>query len=432
MKLTVLALTVVYALGMTAAAQAETPSPNLIEAIDNWDVHALRAIEDQAADPDRQALAHAVLQVFAGKDAAAIDSLQQLTASPQLADELRFTAFNELGRVLERNQRHAESARVFESALELSRTIRPDQTNELEDDVRYARAAAAFPPMTVAVQDSRPAPVAMKRDALDLSRVSATINGHRVDAALDTGASSSVASESTAKRLHLRLLQFDGGGVLAGGVNRVRSRFAVADTLLFAGRVFHNVPFIVLPDEAVSVSLEDGVVGKFEPMIGLPVLRKLGRIEVLQRGGHETLRVGGNPTKPVPPNLFLPQALPIALVRVEPQGAELRMSLDTGANRTALAPAAITAFPALASSATQARTGVANSGSTLSDDAGTLIPQLTLRIGEAATPLSRVSVLPGPANCEGTLGQDVFRSGGGYVIDFDRMTLEILPAAGAQ
>jgi predicted aspartyl protease len=286
--------------------------------------------------------------------------------------------------------------------------------------------------MTVAVKDSHSSPVAIRRDPLDFPRASARINGHRVDAVLDTGASNSVASESTARRLHLRMLKFGGGGVLAGGVNRVRSQFAVADTLLFAGREFHDVPFIVLPDAATIIPMEDGKVDRSEPIIGLSVLRKLGRIEILERDGHETLQIGGNPTTSMPANLFLPEAAAIALVRVEPQGAELRMSLDTGANRTALAPAAITAFPALASGAIQDRTGVANSGGTLSDDAGTIIPQLTLRIGEATTPISRVSVLPGPANCEGTLGQDVFRSGGGYVIDFDRMTLEILPAAGAR
>jgi hypothetical protein len=435
------------ALTFTVARADTTTSQDLIKAIDSWDVHALQAVSTQTSDPNRQALARAVLQAFAGHDAAAIDSLDPLVASPQLDDGLRFVAFNELGILHQRNQRHAESARAFERALALAPTVRPDRTDDLEDDVRFAHAAAAFPPMTVAIKDADAPPIAMTRDLLDLSRVSATINGHPVDAALDTGASNSVVSESTAKRLHLRMLRFE-AAVVAGGVDRVSSRFAVAETLVFAGREFRNVPFIVLPDAAVSISLDGGVTGKFEPMIGLSVLRRLGRIEIVQRDGRETLRVAsrsvtsraasssattymaaGTAPATTPARLLLPDAMPVVLVRVDPQGAELRMSLDTGANRTALAPAALTAIPTLARGAAQGRVGESHAGGGSSDDAGTLIPQLTLRVGDAATALSRVPVGPGPANCDGTLGQDVFRSGGGYVIDFDRMTLELLPAA---
>jgi predicted aspartyl protease len=440
MKVTLRAVALACVLIVTVA-RADTTSQDLIKAIDTWDVHALQAVATQTSDLKRQALARAVLQAFAGQDDAAIDSLDELIAAPPLDDELRFVAFHELGMLHQRNQRHAESARAFESALALAPAVRPDQTDDLEDDVRYAHAAAAFPPMTVAIQNVDAPPIAIKRDSLDLSRVSATINRQRVDAVLDTAASSSVASESTAKRLHLRMLRFEGGGVLAGATDRVSSRFAIADTLVFAGREFHNVPFVVLPDEAVSLSLEGGVTGKTEPIIGLPVLRKLGRIEIAQRDGQETLRVssrnvtasaaGGRAPPVAPAHLLLPDAMPIVLVRVDPQGAELRMSLDTGANRTALAPAALSALPALASDAAQGRTGEAHAGGSSSNEAGTIIPQLTLRVGDAAIPLSRVPVTPGPANCEGTLGQDVFRSGGGYVIDFDRMTLEILPAPGA-
>jgi hypothetical protein len=60
------------------------------------------------------------------------------------------------------------------------------------------------------------------------------------------------------------------------------------------------------------------------------------------------------------------------------------------------------------------------------------LTRLLLRIGRMKSPLSKVPVTPVPDNCDGTLGQDVLRSGGGYVIDFHRMTVEILPAAGTR
>jgi predicted aspartyl protease len=264
--------------------------------------------------------------------------------------------------------------------------------------------------MTVSVK-TREFSSPITRDALDLSRLSATINGHRVDAILDTGATHSVVSVSTAKRLGLRMVRFE-GGVSADG-QQISTRFAVADTLLFAGREFRNVPFFVLTDEAVNVPLDQGVAGKLEPMIGLSVLRKLGRFEITQRNGKERFQVGGSSTTTgTPAKLLLPEGAPAVLVHVEPEATELRLSLDTGANRSALAPAAVAGLTALAERAAKGRVGGANAAGSWIDDTGTLIPQLTLRVGEAAIALSKVPVGPGPENFDGTLGQDVFRSGG--------------------
>jgi len=231
----------------------------------------LQVVADQASDPTRKAFALAVLDAFAGKDAVAIGSLEKLTVSDRLDGALRFAAFRELGRLDLRNQRYVRAAQAFESALVSAGTVARDEVDEVEDDLRYARANLTVLPMTVAVRSHEVVPVV--RDSMDLPRTSVRINGTRLDAILDTGASNSVVSASTARRLHLRRLNFD-GGVAADG-RSVAARFAVADVLLVAGHELRNVPFIVLPDEAVKVPLGDGVVGRFEPIVGLSVLRKL-------------------------------------------------------------------------------------------------------------------------------------------------------------
>jgi hypothetical protein len=219
------------------------------------------------------------------------------------------------------------------------------------------------------------------------------------------------------------------GGVAADG-RQVAARFAVADVLIIAGHTLRNVPFIVLPDEAVNVPLGDGVVGKLEPIVGLSVLRKLGRIEISRDGDQEILRTGGVSTSGTPPNILLPEGLPIVLAHAGADAAELRLSLDTGSNRTTLAPGAIAAHPALGGDAVRGRVGMASAAGIQTDDAGSIIPKLALRVGEVAVPLAKVPVAPGPENCDGTLGQDMLRSGDGYVIDFHRMTIEILPSSG--
>ena len=219
-----------------------------------------------------------------------------------------------------------------------------------------------------------------------------------VAAILDTGAANSVASVTTARRLHLRMRRLE-GAVTSAGIGRVSAQFAVADTLHFAGHFFRNVPFIVLPDESLAVPVDHGVT-RLEPIVGFSVLRRLGRVEFLQVGAKERLRVGAEtPGGDMRQNLFLAGSLPMVLVSANSDPTPLRMALDTGANRSALDPA---------------------------NESATIIPRLTLKVGTRTSQLSRVPISKGPENCDGTLGQDALRSGGGYIIDFEHMTVEVL------
>jgi len=406
-----------------AAVRAETPTDPLVDAIDTWDTNRLQLAAGQTSDPGRAALARAVLDIYSGRDAVAIDALEALTAAGRLDAALRFVAFRTLAHVDLRNQRYVRAAGALEAALASPVLPDGDALEEVADDLRFARAHRTVRPMTMTVGNAES--VALVRDVMDLPRASVDINDRRVDAILDTGASDSVVSISTARRLRLRVSSFQ-GGVAADG-RPVVARFAVAETLAFAGRSFRNVPFIVLPDDAVNVPLGDGVVGRFEPIIGLSVLRKLGRIEIESLENRETLRVGVPVAGEMEPNLLLPEGLPLVRVRAGDRDTELRMSLDTGSNRTSLTPETIAANPGLAGEAIRGRVGMASAAGVRSDDAGSIIPRLALKLGAATVPLSKVPVAPGPRRCDGTLGQDVLRSGGGYAIDFNRMTIELLP-----
>src|SRR6185503_16518512 len=168
----------------------------LVDAIEAWDVRGLQDAARQATDRGPRQLALAVLDVFAGRDAVAIDSLETLTASGHLEGALRFVAFRELGRVDLRNQRYGRAARAFEGALASVGEIASARRDEVEDDLRYARANLAILPMTATGKPG--ASVALVRDSMDLPRAGVEINGSRDDAILDTGASNSVVSRATA------------------------------------------------------------------------------------------------------------------------------------------------------------------------------------------------------------------------------------------
>jgi hypothetical protein len=253
------------------------------------------------------------------------------------------------------------------------------------------------------------------------------INGRQQRAIIDTGAANSVVSESAARRLGLQILA-GRGAVSSGGVSELPARFAAAATLRFGGTLFHHVPFIVLPDAALSFPGDGGPPQQLDAIVGLPILRRLGRIEVRAVAGGERLQVRpATRRRSRESNLRLAGTLPIVVVHVSGAGRPLRMALDTGANRSFLAPGAIAAFPALAAKATSGPSKSASAGSLISAAAAPIITHLDLQVGDRSVGLSRVPVGPGPEICDGTLGQDVLRSGSGYVIDFDAMQVELLP-----
>jgi predicted aspartyl protease len=414
-----------FCLMVTVYAHANTGFQDLITAIHTADTPLLSSLAERTSDGAQQDLARGVLCELAGEDAAAIQTLQKFLASEHQIGVLRFEAFGELGGVYLRNQQYAKAAAAFVSALTLSQRAPLDEVKDLKRALANARAFSGIAPMTVSVTSNDEIPIA--KDSMDLPRGPVEINEQKTDAILDTGAGNSVVSVSTAKRLHLRTLHLK-GGVVSGGIGRLPAQFGVADSVYFAGRIFRNVPFIILPDEALTVPVDHGS-SKLEPIIGLSVLRRLGRIEILSDGFHERLRVAaGGSSSGRSANLLLAGTLPMVLVRAN-DGTTLRMALDTGANRSALAPTAITAHPGLLVGANVGKTKMAGAGGLVANDSTTIVPQLDLTIGEGTSHLLNVPVSPGPENSDGTLGQDALRSGGGYVIDFVRMTVEILPGA---
>jgi len=389
----------------------------------------LQSVAGQRSHGGQTALARGVLSEFEGDDAAAIRQLSESLLSGHLDDPDKQAAFTELGTVYLRDQQYSLAVSAFESALKLSNKVGAEETEQISRALANAGAFSGIPRMTKTVMNHDPIP--LTRDAMDLPRAEVKINGNQVDAIVDTGASNSVVSVSTAKLLNLRMLRAK-GSVTSAGIGRVPAQFGVADTLRFAGHEFRNVPFIVLADEALTVPVEVGV-AKLEPIIGVSVLRLLGRFEISRDGGKERLQVAfGELNSDMPANLILAGTLPVVLLGANADGTQLRMALDTGANRTSLAPVAIAKHPQLTAGATLGKTSMAGAGGIAANNSATIVPQISLRIGTGTSQLSHVPVSPGPDNCEGTLGQDALRFGRGYVIDFVHMTVNVLPAVGAR
>lgn len=402
----------------SAPAAADTAA--LSQALEARDTAALAEISDGRGSEAR--LAAGVLAAFHREDEAAIRDLRASARARSLSPELRAEASRFLAGVYMRQGRFAEASAAFASADALFTPTDPTEAASVAQARRFAEALAGVAPMRAEVAMQGEA--AITRDLAQLARADVVINGATQDAVLDTGAAYSTIARSVAERFGLRILDTE---VTVGSATAeaLPARVAVADRLELAGGVFHDVVFIVLPDEALTFA--NGAY-KIEAIVGLPVLMQFGRIEFVAAEGGERMRHNHSGVRAADSNLILDGLQPVALIRAPEAGVVLNMILDTGAQRTGLTRNAATEFPALVHGAETRATTFGGAGGMTTQDDALSINTLVLEIGGAPVTLSDVRVTENARNRHGLLGQDVLRAHGGYVLDFEAMRLELLAA----
>ena len=420
---TLLASTAAFAAAFLAPASAF--AQDLAAALASRDYAAVSLIAETGGR-EEAALARAVIAASYREDSAAIRALNTATRTTRLAPALRLNAWQSLAGIYLRQGRFAEASAAMRAGEALG------VTQDAETASVYAQARVfADALMNEAPMQSRVAAeghVAITRDAAGLMRAAVAINRATQDAVLDTGAAYSTITQSAAERLGLRMLEAD---ITVGSAtsDAVPSRLAIAEHLTIAGGEFRDVVFIVMPDEALTFA--NGAY-KIEAIIGLPVMMQLGRLEFTTTQGSEALRhTRSRPQREAERNLALDGLQPITYVRAPAANATLRMIIDTGARVSSLNHDAAAAFPALIEGAEQRATTVSGAGGSVTEHDALAIASLTLTVAD--TPITLRDVRVGASGARrgaghGLVGQDILRSGAGYVLDFDAMRFELLPA----
>lgn len=404
-------------LGATAA-QADPAS--LSVAIASGDTEALAALAQTHAPANEVRLAHGALAALHRDDDAAMTDLRAAAADATLTPELRRRAFIALSGIYMRQSRFAEATDAAAAAEAQAPDPDPKAETDAMQSLEFSRALVSVAPMRVDVSAGE---TPIHRDIARLARADVSINGQTQESVLDTGAGYSTIVESAAQRLGLRMLDAH-VTVKSSASDAVPARLGVADTLSFAGGTFHDVVFIVLPDDALSFA--NGLY-RIDAIVGLPVLMQFGRLEFLKAGEGEVLRHERSPhARGADSNLTLDALQPIALVRAQGADHPLRMLIDTGARNTSLSRSATDAFPALATDAVAQATTVGGAGGTRTHADALSIPHITFDVEGVSVTLNDIHVLNDGEHRHGTIGQDLLRSGGGYVIDFDAMRFEVL------
>ena len=259
------------------------------------------------------------------------------------------------------------------------------------------------------------------RDAAGLIRVPVEINGKSRDAVIDTDSSFSVLSESTARRLGVRVLE-KGATILTSTQPDLPMHLGVADELKFGDAVFSNVVFVVLPDKAVQFARGY----KMDVVVGLPVFVALGRIELANENGWESLHYGAKPGAAGEANMLLTGLDPFALVTCEKARGPLRLAIDSAASTTTLNGTALKDFPTLGEGALHGWAHWEGGGGSATDYNALTVPEMKFAVAGRSIVLRHLKILSADeGDRHGAIGQDVLKQGKRWALDFDAMSFTV-------
>jgi tetratricopeptide (TPR) repeat protein len=249
--------------------------------------------------------------------------------------------------------------------------------------------------------------------------VAVRANGLAGEYILDSGANTSLISESEARRLGMKVEAVNGSLAASGAIGRTfQYRLATLDRLEIGGATLRNVGFMVVGDnQQPFVDLPE----KQRAVLGIPVL--LGLRTMRLRPGSEQLDIGfaSQPLRYDQANLCFEGALPLLLASF--QGKAIRLIFDTGSARTDFWPRFGTDYPDYI--AIHGHKGSRHvrgfDGSKQFDSI--MLDEVSLEIAGRTLLLRSAHVIPEPKDSplDGRLGMDTVGLAKSIVIDWSAM-----------
>ncbi len=363
-------------------------------------------------------------------DQAAEEALLHFLASSQGNPDWRQEAWLTLGNCRLRRQLYAPAAEALSKALaEPSVQFTPAERTDAQQNLSAARALASSPPQTC---DPYTAPSRINAtNSVDVGAgiyIDMQVNGFTEEAMFDTGANLNFATESFARRHNVRLSNDVADGISSTG-QTIQGRLGMADLVKIGAITFHQVVFVVLPDQDLAFSS-----GNVAAVAGLPLIIPLRRLRFTT--DNNSLEVGlasesQADSSPLLPNLAFAGLMP--LVKLQYQGQSMPFVLDTGMSGTTLFPRFVQRFPGALAGATQAQDSREAIGSRKAD-VENIIPSIQLTLDQKTvlmkeTPVFNENLLFLPP-VFGMLGADFFPKG--FELDFQLMRCTTLGPATAK
>jgi predicted aspartyl protease len=399
-----------------AMAFAAAESGQLRQLTDKFRFFELRrALEQQSTEDPEVLFYRGQVACRFGHESEGIDLLRKAVAG-NLDSGLTRKAHEQIAEACERAGRYSDAAQAWAAALALTPKKDPDRDGN-ENTRSLMASLNSTPPTTVEFADE--GPVQAKPNKLGSLDVPLNVSGMEALWIFDTGANISTLCESEARRLGLTVR--DSKAFVSGSTGKRNPlRLAIAPVIQFGSARVHDVVFLVLSDSSLKIGpLNYQITG----ILGLPVLRAIGRLEVT-KSGLVRERPPATPSAGAP-NLYFDGSSPI--VEVDHNGHHLQMLLDTGANTSALYPSVREALtPGERSGLRRKLERTAGAGGAVSLRTS-VIPLFGLDILAHTVEIKDVSLLHETPSGnrrfrDGVIGMDALT--GGFVLDFDAMRLE--------
>ena len=154
-----------------------------------------------------------------------------------------------------------------------------DDLDDYQNTQKIWAALAKQPAQVITIKDKTTLPI--KRDRLGLQNLQVTLDTLSADFIFDTGANFSTVTETTAKKLNMRLM--DTTTIEVGSITslKVKSRIGVCPEFYLGNIRVQNAVFLVFPDEALAIPQANF---QINGIIGFPVIEAMKEIQLTKRG----------------------------------------------------------------------------------------------------------------------------------------------------
>lgn len=324
----------------------------------------------------------------------------------------------------------ANSIHLFEykEAAKISKLLQKDynpflDTNDLADyinEIKIWSALTDIPQQTTSkTKDSK---IQMKKDWLGLLNIPVNVSGKTYEFIFDTGANISTVTKSFAKKLGLTMLDTEFDIETATDI-KIKSGLAVANELSIGDIIYHNVIFLVVPDETLSFPQ---INYSIDGIVGFPIIEAMEEIHITK---DEELIVPLKPEIKSLENLAFDGLTPVVLGIHK--NDSLSFAFDTGAMMTHLHLSYYNKYKNEIDSKYEMRTiTIGGSGGSI-DVKGFILDDIVLSIGNAKANLDNVRLIAEEIKEKdnyfyGNLGQDVINQFDEMIINFESMYIEFL------
>jgi hypothetical protein len=314
-----------------------------------------------------------------------------------------------------RTYQYAKAAEAFKLLLDKFKAkMDADKLVEAESSFKTWNAVRTAPPQIISfAADTK---IQATRDKANLLNIPVESNNQRINFVFDTGANISTITESTAKKLALKIIKAD-ISVGTSTDKRVNSQIAIMPELKIGNISVKNAVFQILDDKDLAFPQ---INYQIDGIVGFPIIEAFRAVSISKK---DVMSIKAHLTSQrFEQNMCLDELMPIVWASFNNQ--RMIFAFDTGAMSSTFYPLFYKSQEAeIRKTAKQKKVILGGAGGS-QEVSAYILDKPALIISGKSSQLNNIEVLTEPVNDDsryyfGNLGQDVIKN-------FDQMTLDFV------